>query len=44
MWALHLVQNMRFVIMGLLSLSALSIFAFQSVEIVHAFLETFRRR
>ncbi|SDW87660.1 hypothetical protein SAMN05421781_2640 [Marinococcus luteus] len=44
MWALHLVQNTRFVVMGLLSLSALSILAFQSVEIAHAFLETFRRR
>ncbi|MCD5325719.1 MULTISPECIES: hypothetical protein [Pontibacillus] len=38
---LHTIHTMRFVLIGLFSLTATSLFAFQSVEIVEAFMELF---
>ncbi|MFZ4453299.1 hypothetical protein [Salibacterium aidingense] len=38
---LHLFQNLRVIATGILSLAALSIMMFQSVEIVQAFMSLF---
>ncbi|WP_202595662.1 hypothetical protein [Pontibacillus yanchengensis] len=38
---LHIAHSMRFVIIGLFSLTAASLFTFQSIEIIQAFSELF---
>ncbi|GGD01725.1 hypothetical protein [Pontibacillus salipaludis] len=38
---LHTIHTMRFVLIGLFSLTATSLLAFQSIEIIEAFVELF---